>query len=313
MSRSAAVIAWLLPCLLASACGAPFIGVAPTEGDAGEPSSDVQTGGALSGGGRPAIVVKPTLGGGGAETDAPAPSEAGAETSGGSGGEPGELPRQCPSLSGAKLVLADGFCIDESEVTAAQYRAFVDQKPSVAAQPAVCLGNTTFANNCKVTTPEKEPQRCVDWCDARAYCESVGKRLCGATAGGAAPFDAAAASNDNQWYAACSRVGKLSYPYGDEYDPAACWGADRPTMGALAVKSAEACVGGYDGLWDMSGNLAEWVDSCGGETGMTDACHIRGGSLSAAAEQLRCDGETATPRNTSSNYIGFRCCAELVP
>jgi formylglycine-generating enzyme required for sulfatase activity len=140
----------------------------------------------------------------------------------------------------------------------------------------------------------------------------VGKRLCGAIEGGASAFEAPAASNDSQWYSACSRAGTLIYPYGDEYDATACWGADRPNT-ALAVKSAEACVGGYEGLWDMSGNLAEWVDSCSGETGPTDACHIRGGSLSASAEQLRCDGESATARSTSSNYIGFRCCAALVP
>jgi formylglycine-generating enzyme required for sulfatase activity len=82
-------------------------------------------------------------------------------------------------------------------------------------------------------------------------------------------------------------------------------------MGSAGVKSASGCVGGYDGVFDMSGGVAEWVDSCNGAKGMTDACHIRGGSYSATSEQLRCDWQSASARNTSSNFIGFRCCASL--
>jgi formylglycine-generating enzyme required for sulfatase activity len=157
--------------------------------------------------------------------------------------------------------------------------------------------------------------RCVDWCDAHAYCQSVGKRLCGANSAAAPgmPYDAPVAALDNQWYSACSHGGEVVYPYGDAYNATACWGADRPPTGAPTVKSAPGCVGGYQGLWDMSGGLAEWVDSCNAEKGMGDACHIRGGSFSGTAEQLRCDWQSGTPRNTTSNYIGFRCCAAALP
>jgi formylglycine-generating enzyme len=90
-------------------------------------------------------------------------------------------------------------------------------------------------------------------------------------------------------------------------------GADRPAAFALTVKSADNCVGGFAGLFDMSGGMAEWVDSCIGEDGMADACRIRGGSISGTAEQLRCDWQDATARSTSSSYIGFRCCADRAP
>jgi hypothetical protein len=308
------------PLLLAFACGEPFTGVVPDDvhgSAAGEPDGLA----ALRGvGGKPGVVSKPAIGGGNAEAAAGVASDAGGSAgdrsdagAAGAAGSPGVSSRVCPMLGGETLVLADGFCIDESEVTVAHYQAFVAGHPSVDAQPAACAGNVSFANNCKSTKPEQEPQRCVDWCDARAYCESVGKHLCGSSsaAKGAMPYDAAAAAPDNQWYGACSHAGEVAYPYGDDYDTSACWSADRPPVGALMVKNASGCVGGYAGLWDMSGGLAEWVDSCNAEKGMNDACHIRGGSFSGTAEQLRCDWQSATPRNTSSNYIGFRCCAEL--
>lgn len=120
-----------------------------------------------------------------------------------------------------------------------------------------------------------------------------------------------ATAAENQWYSACSHAGELAYPYGESYDDAACWGAAHPPVGALAVKTAPSCTGGYAGLFDMSGALAEWVDSCNAEKGMSDGCRIRGGSYSATPEQMRCDWQSATPRDTVSNYIGIRCCADL--
>lgn len=231
---------------------------------------------------------------------------------GAGGGAPDTETLRCPELPGEKLVLAGEHCVDENEVTAAHYQEFVDGEPSLEAQPLECVGNLSFTNGCKFTDPAKQPVRCVDWCDARAYCASVGKRLCGAIDGGPTPYDAPPDSSEAQWYAACSHGGERAYPYGDDYDAQACWGAERPAAGAMTVKSASGCVGGYDGLFDMSGGMAEWVDSCSAAAGMSDSCRIRGGSSSATSEQLRCDRHDATPRNTTSNYIGFRCCADAV-
>ncbi len=236
------------------------------------------------------------------------------EVPGASGAPGGEVSSalRCPELGGERLVLAGDFCIDEVEVTALHYQAFVDDNPSPSAQIASCADNATFANHCKSSDPSKEPVRCVDWCDARAYCASVGKRLCGATSGGSLSYDAPAAARDSQWYSACSHAGTATYPYGDSYDDAACWGADKPLEGTLTVKSASGCTGGYAGLFDMSGGLAEWVDSCNADRGMSDACHIRGGAYTATADQLRCDWQSGAPRQTISNYIGFRCCADTL-
>jgi formylglycine-generating enzyme required for sulfatase activity len=321
MSRGISTSLLAAPLLIALACGEPFLAVDETTATAGAADDTaLSSAGVLGLGGRPAVINKPALGGtsaggnnggvpagAGAVDSAGAPGAAGAPSVVGAGA--------CPTLLGEKLIQANGFCIDENEVTAAHYQEFVASHPSLADQPAACAGNTTFANACKTTSPAKEPVSCVDWCDAHAYCKSVGKRLCGTanTVGGAMPYDAPVTAPDNQWYAACSHDGERVYPYGDQYDSSACWSGDRPPSGAVTVKTASGCVGGYEGLSDMSGGLAEWVDSCSAEKGMADACHIRGGSFSGTAEQLRCDWESGTPRSTTSNYIGFRCCAELVP
>jgi sulfatase modifying factor 1 len=304
-----------MPLVLALGCSAEPFARGGDATDAGGTDS-------VSAGSAPQAGMPAQAGSGNGSAGTIQSGEAGAPAlSGGSGGSlpgsggSGPANATCPALPGAKLVLAGSFCIDETEVTAAQYQVFLQSGPSVLEQPYECLGNMSFQHGCEFTDPGKQPVRCVDWCDARAYCERVGKHLCGSSegAGTAMPYDAPATAPESQWYMACSHGGEVAYPYGDAYDDSACWGADRPAAGVVGVKSASDCVGGYEGLWDMSGGVAEWVDSCNAEKGMSDACHIRGGSYTGTADQLRCDWQSATPRDTSSNYIGIRCCADLVP
>jgi hypothetical protein len=322
MSRGALAYSLISIPLALAACGEAFT-VVPGLGEAGASNElPLADGGDGPVGERPGVLVR-TDGGGhggvGAAGDASgapggAPTTIDAAGMAGSPLEPEPNgPLRCPVLPGEKLVLVGEHCIDENEVTAAHYQAFVDEKPSLAEQTVACAGNLTFATGCKFTDPEKQPVRCIDWCDAYAYCASVGKRLCGSSEGGSMPFDATADDASDQWYAACSHHGALTYPYGEDYDPKACWGADNPVPGTLTVKSAPQCEGGYEGVFDLSGGMAEWVDSCSADKGPTDACRIRGGSMSATAEQQRCDRYDATPRSTTSNYIGFRCCADARP
>jgi formylglycine-generating enzyme required for sulfatase activity len=78
------------------------------------------------------------------------------------------------------------------------------------------------------------------------------------------------------------------------------------------------CWGGISpDLRDMSGNVAEWVNSCSGVTagdgGVNDTCLVRGGSFDSAPgnTSLTCatnSAQPAAPRNTSADDIGFRCC-----
>jgi formylglycine-generating enzyme required for sulfatase activity len=218
-----------------------------------------------------------------------------------------------------------GYCVDASEVTEGAYQAWLASNPSTAGQPVFCAWNTSYqpslgTNGCgpgsynPLSTPLL-PVSCVDWCDARAYCASQNKRLCGHVGGGPSPMSDFADAASSEWYNACSGAGLRVYPYGDAYDPGACNGADRVvTQVPLPVKQLAACAGGTVGLWDMSGNVREWTDACDAFAGAGDSCRTRGGSYASDYQGLACaDGSSATATATRDMHaatVGIRCCAE---
>lgn len=86
------------------------------------------------------------------------------------------------------------------------------------------------------------PER-LGFFDAAARCASRNKRLCTSV----------------EWVRACSGPEKYAYPYGNEYDPSRCNTIDNPrSRGIAPAGSYPLCVNGY-GLYDMSGNVAEWT------------------------------------------------------
>jgi formylglycine-generating enzyme required for sulfatase activity len=164
------------------------------------------------------------------------------------------------------------------------------------------------------------PIVCVDWCDAFAYCEWAGKRLCGKIGGGPNAFGAPADASMSQWYRACSAGGSKAYPYGNQFDEMACVGDHydgQPgyQMGsdvAQEVGSAQGCEGGSPGVYDLSGNVREWEDSCETAEGNSDKCYRRGGGFKDNASAQMCAGQATSNRSAAVNDLGFRCCAEIV-
>src|SRR5688572_27587004 len=119
-----------------------------------------------------------------------APPEAGAEIAPDPPDADAGLP--CPGTGGPSMTRiqagASTFCIDSTEVTREQYGAFLSTLP-VSTHPR-CAFNTSFVPTRRwpaTPTTTKHPVVGVDWCDAWQYCVSVGKKLCGAIAGG--PID----------------------------------------------------------------------------------------------------------------------------
>jgi formylglycine-generating enzyme required for sulfatase activity len=172
------------------------------------------------------------------------------------------------------------------------------------------------------------PVNWVNWCQAYAYCAQQGKRLCGKIGGGTNATADSANSMKSEWFNACSANSVNVYPYGSTYSGSTCNGVDFPssmgggiapkapltppyeelTSGGTLTAGHDACQGGAAGLYQMSGNVAEWEDSCSGTTGASDTCLVRGGSFMSAAAGLTCATAVATARNYQGADSGFRCC-----
>lgn len=99
------------------------------------------------------------------------------------------------------------------------------------------LTPTTNLYACSVANVR--PTTNITWFQAKRACENSNKRLC----------------KDAEWAAACPQ----RYPYGDTYIPGAC----HHTFGGsvAATGSSPQCQGGVPGLYDMVGNVSEWLDA----------------------------------------------------
>lgn len=246
------------------------------------------------------------------------------------------------------------YRIDAFEVTIAEYQAFLaagfalsaqeprceynlDYTPGVVPQATVdlILGETEMfdpadLHKCEVWLEaelaqfhEEHPVRCVDVCDARAYCAWAGKRLCGEIGGDI--LDVTQQMNEqadperSEWHRACTQAGAKAYPYGNDYVPGYCVDAELAPNLIYEVGYRDTCVGGYPGLFDMSGNAGEWDNSCtaygGSQAG--ENCLARGGFyysggtiMITPAEDLACGSFRDALQSVGNDSIGFRCCAD---
>jgi formylglycine-generating enzyme required for sulfatase activity len=236
----------------------------------------------------------------------------------------GAAPCQSPVEGGGGGVLVGGafpFCIDSTETTVGLYQRFLDD-PAVSpaqGQPPQCGWNTSYVPSYDAYSGDPQaalkPVTAIDWCDARAFCGYWGKHLCGNRLDAGA-VDTDAALVESEWYYACAGPAGNAYPYGNAYQPGACRANLPPDAGAGVVPTS-TCVGSVPGLYDMSGNLAEWENSCipssTGDAG-DDLCTIRGGTFFFAPDSVTCalrTGGALNRRNESdTSAVTIRCCWE---
>lgn len=234
----------------------------------------------------------------------------------------------CPATGGPAMVplvsTPVAYCIDSTEVTRDQYAAWLAGSPTTAGQEAWCSWNTDFAPEaicmgsssvCQGIGCGEHPVVCVDWCDASAYCKAVGKRLCGKIGGGPVNscgccMPTAGDCDDptkSQWFNACTSGGQKEYPYGNTLDGNACNVGGGTTTAAGSLSTCQSSTSGFEGVFDLVGNVFEWEDSCGGNSGSSDPCFPHGGAFDWSGG---C-GYFADifARDSRSEYVGFRCCA----
>ena len=295
---------------------------------AGGSSPATTTGGANSGGASSSGGNSTASSGGSSSSIGGTSAAAGNQSSGGTAGVGGTTATTvaCPGTAGPTMVrVPEGYCIDSTEVTREQYQFWLASNPTTTGQISDCSWNTSFALDstciagsavCQGASCGNQPVVCVDWCDAYAYCKAVGKRLCGKIGGSSNDFGSYADASMSQWYNACSSHAQSTYPYGNTYSAQACNGADHGTGNTVAVGTLATCqsaIGNYSGIYDMSGNVWEWEDSCNG-SGATANCQLRGGSFYSAVGSTSClivytSANNANVRNHAVDSFGFRCCS----
>lgn len=225
----------------------------------------------------------------------------------------------CPDKGGPVMKRVEAgavsFCIDSTEVTREQYDAFLKSAP--AGGVAECAWKSAAAYTPSEGWPytamtKDHPVVGVDWCDAKAFCAWAGKRMCGAIGGGPANNADIQLPAKSEFVFACTQGGTRSYPYGSVYNPNACNGADLAANKTTPVGSLAGCQGGFSGLYDLSGNVHEWLNGCDPST--ADAapdqyCAISGSAFTHSASDMHCTFMEPIERRARLDELGFRCCS----
>jgi hypothetical protein len=113
------------------------------------------------------------------------------------------------------------------------------------------------------------------------------------------------------------------YPYGASYLPNQCNGADHDTKpeppdgpidnAVLATGSMTGCKSMAE-VFDLSGNVKEWVNQTDSNSSSGDIFVVRGGSYESPRLGLTC--QTALSQQVGSSVLpglGFRCCSDAAP
>jgi formylglycine-generating enzyme required for sulfatase activity len=160
--------------------------------------------------------------------------------------------------------------------------------------------------------PGRVPNGYVDGNSAARACERAGKRLC----------------TTEEWTTACRGESNRQFPYGERYEHGVCnvfrethpavvlhddasighmdprlnqvEGPSGPLLHRTGATSRCASVWGKDAIYDMVGNLDEWVDD-------GDGAFM--GGFYARSTRLGCDARISTHPKAYADYsLGVRCC-----
>jgi eukaryotic-like serine/threonine-protein kinase len=219
----------------------------------------------------------------------------------------------------------EAFCLDTTEVTVKAYAACdgCERAPrTVEFEGLTPKGRSFESGFCNGDDQPDHPMNCIDWHQAKAYCEKQGKRL-----PTEAEWELAARGNEGRFF-----------PWGDEPPSGArlnACGAECSRMLTERRSSvakdpwpamyfdddaapATAPVGGYragatgEGVLDLAGNVWEWTESAYCPYGNVDCGDSRRVLRGGGWDTTEASGVRATRRYPSApsargRSTGFRC------
>jgi Sulfatase-modifying factor enzyme 1/Putative metal-binding motif len=145
--------------------------------------------------------------------------------------------------------------------------------------------------------PDRVPWTNASFDEAEEACIASGKRLCHIT----------------ELEEACEGAANDTYPYGNAYAGGTCNGLDAPGSAAAPTGSFMSCFSD-DGVYDLSGNVAEWSDTKQGSTTGSpayDIMSLHGGSYLTPQNGLTCKFDfDVMSTNAVLPSLGFRCCKD---
>lgn len=251
----------------------------------------------------------------------------------------------CPTGEGPPLVLvssgSEPFCMDKTEVSRADYAKFLASAPAtgkgecVGRKPAAARAEcSTRLPACSGANCDRLPQTCIDYCDAQTYCEWAGKTLCGTADGKMLTSAQIPDTWQNVWSRACRNKKSPSdpgtkYSFGNDAKFDACNIGDRPGTGCsrpedactpLESGSLATChgVGTYEGIFDLGGNVQEFVYGVISDESGRKRASVFGGDYRAYIKDqpqvFSCEGSDGISGDLIDHtepFIGFRCCATV--
>lgn len=204
-----------------------------------------------------------------------------------------ELPQHDVSLP--------NYFIDRFEVTAKQYKAFLDatnRKPP--GDPRFPEIYPWAAEGGIPEEFENHPVIYVSWYDAAAYCKWAGKRL----------------PTESEWEKAARGTDGRIWPWGNKFDAKKANVRESAAAGTLPVGSLTEGASPY-GVQDLAGNVAEWTadwyEAYPGSTLKRKAFGvnkvIKGGAWTLYAEPYSRSANRTMAQDPKKRHrsVGFRC------
>jgi formylglycine-generating enzyme required for sulfatase activity len=196
-------------------------------------------------------------------------------------------------------IYLNGFWIDKTEVTTAQYKRCMEV--------GACTAPRGLApwDDCNIDMAGKldHPINCVDWNQATAYCSWADRRL---------PTEA-------EWEKAARGIEGRIYPWSDVWDSGKLNFSDSALHSTTDVGSFPTGASPYGAL-DVVGNVWEWVADWYNETYYTTSPRenpqgpvsgqfrvLRGGSWATDSYNIRTAIRLSNPPDFSVDEVGFRC------